>query len=881
MSNSLLSLRKRWETLLLLILTATLIALGVIAYTSRQQSVVIAEEQAQIDASLLRRWFEQERALGNLRVARLANRLAPGAELATLLADAGLDAPSTYAAWLNADGSARAEVNAEARRGNFSELPMLRAIGSLGAASDFVYGDGQAALLSLAAVDEAQGGGVLAVQSPLDEAALAQMTGRPVLFLSYAEQAAVASSDPELLAAPPRFDSTFLREVATGQQARSAVANSARGNVVAGVTALPDFANLSFSGYLALVEPTQDAARLIPLWRYIGLIVVAALILIAGGWLLQRQFRAYMNSYQGTTLAQRRGRKLRMGALFLLFVLPVLLTGGYMLWHTTEVTRELNQRTARIADDVIIASVQELATQVARFVDDPLAAGVANLAEGSTVDEWARDYQQHSQLGFVVVEQAGETTTQAITDLPTDAGEALAALEPSQSALLFVNGDGLLAAKQQIDAQTTVSAGYPVSSWLIPFTDGTSTEVTLLRGDEIAFSSLNGGQRTAFSESPRIMQAVQQASGEPFREVIGWDETTLVAAPLNLNGANVVDEAGGRIAISQGNTAYANPTTTYQGQGAGVLAVLLLVVAVCVLAIFAQDQPLKLNRTVVGYLFLLPALIWLVWWQLGPALYTIYLSTHKWSVLDPTRPFVGLHNFRLVFADERFWNAMINTVVYLIQIPIGMAISLALALVLNQKLRGIRLLRTIYYIPAVTSLVVVALMWRWIYNKDFGILNYLLGLVNLGPYGWLQSVQLALPSIMIMAVWLGLGARMLLFLAGLQSISEDYYDAASVDGATGWSRFRFITFPLLMPTTFFVLITSVIGSFQVFTPVYVLTGGGPAGATDVAVHRIYFEAWQNLRFGYASAETVVLFVCLFALTILQFRYFGERVDYVR
>jgi ABC-type sugar transport system permease subunit len=233
-----------------------------------------------------------------------------------------------------------------------------------------------------------------------------------------------------------------------------------------------------------------------------------------------------------------------------------------------------------------------------------------------------------------------------------------------------------------------------------------------------------------------------------------------------------------------------------------------------------------------------------------------------------------------VLHDEKFWNAMKNTVVYLIQIPIGMVISLGLALALNRKIRGIRFLRTIYYMPAVTSMVVVSLMWQWIYNKDFGVLNYFLSFLGLGPYGWLQSTKMALPSIMLMAIWLGLGSRMLLFLAGLQSIPEEYYEAAEVDGADAWNRFWHITLPLLAPTTFFVLVTSIIGSFQVFTPVYVLTGGGPAGSTDVAVHRIYFEAWQNLRFGYASAETWILFAILFVLTLIQFRYFGRRIQYV-
>lgn len=876
MKNSIFSPLSRWGWLLLLVVAATAVALGIVVQTSRQQTLTIAEEQAQIDASLMRRWFDQERQLRTVQAAQLAAQLTPDADLASLLAAAGLDEQLSYAAWLDSDGSTRAAPQTEVVPEDVTALPIFRAISSLGAATEFFGGGSGVALLSMAAIDESRGGGVLILQFPLDEARLAAVAERPVLFLAYDTQQPLSSSSPELLTTPPQLEPVLLREVATSQQARSVIAPLGGSRAIVGLAALPDFANLGFSGYLALVEPAPAAMGLIPQWLYGTLIAASLLILLVGCLLVQRQLRGYLDDYPALSVAERRGNKLRMGGIFVLFLVPALCAGGYMLWRTGDATLHLNTRTARIANHAVTDVTERLGAQVAQFVENGSAARALQAAEGESLQERVSAYQQEIRFDFVVVAQDGEVVSSAITELSADELDALRALGAGGADPLVPGGGALLAAKQRIDEQTTVSAGYFLSGWLTPFTDGTSTEATLLHGGSIDFTTLNSVQRAALSERDQIMERAEERPGEPFRNTIGWNENTMIASAPALGG-----EDGPRILLSQENTAYANATTTYHAEGVAILVLLIVIAIVSLIVVFTQDQPLKLNRIVVGYLFLLPAIVWLIWWKLGPALFTIYLSLHKWSVLDPTRPFVGLHNYRLLFADERFWNAMINTVIYLIQIPIGMAISLALALVLNQKLRGIRILRTIYYIPAVTSLVVVALMWRWIYNKDFGILNYLLSFLNLGPYGWLQSVQLAMPSIMIMAIWLGLGARMLLFLAGLQSISDEYYDAASVDGATGWSRFRFITFPLLMPTTFFVLITSVIGSFQVFTPVYVLTGGGPAGSTDVAVHRIYFEAWQNLRFGYASAETVVLFVCLFALTILQFRYFGERVDYVR
>ena len=293
----------------------------------------------------------------------------------------------------------------------------------------------------------------------------------------------------------------------------------------------------------------------------------------------------------------------------------------------------------------------------------------------------------------------------------------------------------------------------------------------------------------------------------------------------------------------------------------------------------ASARPQRLRETVTAWTFLAPATAHLALFSFGPILFTVYLSVHRWSPIEPVKPFVGLANFRAVLSDPLVWISLRNTVLYALYVPVTMALALGVALVLRRSTRMARLLRTVFFLPTVSSVVAIALVWQWLYNADFGLINWLLSLVGAKPVDWLGNPRTALVAVMIVSVWVQLGYQMVVFLAGLQGIPKEYLDAARVDGAGAWRRFWRITFPLLRPVTLFVLVTGIIGSFQVFTYIYVLTDGGPLHATDVVVYRIYQSAWEFLRFGDASALALILFVVLFGVTWAQFRLLGRQVEY--
>ncbi len=277
-------------------------------------------------------------------------------------------------------------------------------------------------------------------------------------------------------------------------------------------------------------------------------------------------------------------------------------------------------------------------------------------------------------------------------------------------------------------------------------------------------------------------------------------------------------------------------------------------------------------------IFIGPSLLHLAVFVLTPIAFAAWLSVHRWDIVVPQKPFVGLGNFADMAHDPTFWNALRNTFVYSLNVPIGMAVALAVALILHRSTTGVGFLRTIYFLPSVTSFVAIALVWMWIYDPSFGAANFLLRSAGLPAVGWLNSSDTAMISVMIFSIWMGIGYQMVIFLAGLQGIPAELYDAARVDGAGGWRRFRHVTFPLLRPTTFFILVTSFISSFQVFTTIYVMTAGGPVRSTDVFVYHIYQAAWEQLRMGYAAAMSWVLFLIIMAATWLQFRFLGASAD---
>jgi multiple sugar transport system permease protein len=269
-------------------------------------------------------------------------------------------------------------------------------------------------------------------------------------------------------------------------------------------------------------------------------------------------------------------------------------------------------------------------------------------------------------------------------------------------------------------------------------------------------------------------------------------------------------------------------------------------------------------------IFLLPNLILFFAFMLFPVIGSFLLSFTSWDLLGPIH-WVGLKNYVDLFQDEVFIEVLWNTIYFTaVSVPIGIFISLLLAIALNQKIRGIKFYRAAYFLPVISSMVAVAVIWQWIYNPEYGLFNFTLSLFGMKGPNWLSDSTWAMPAIIITSIWKGLGFNMLLFLAGLQGISESYYEAAELDGATTVAKFRHITVPLLTHTTFFVTVMSIIGSFQVFDTVFLMTGGGPGRSTSVVVHYLYQNAFEYFRMGYASAMAYILFFMVFIITVIQF-----------
>jgi len=288
---------------------------------------------------------------------------------------------------------------------------------------------------------------------------------------------------------------------------------------------------------------------------------------------------------------------------------------------------------------------------------------------------------------------------------------------------------------------------------------------------------------------------------------------------------------------------------------------------------------LKYSDSFWALLFLSPNLILFLMFTLVPVLASFGFSFTEWDLLrDPT--WIGLGNFKEMFSDRIFRQVMGNTLYYsLVSVPLGVAFSLLLAILVNQKLRGVKFYRAIYFLPVISSTVAVAIVWQWIYNPEFGLLNYFLEFVGIKGPNWLGSTKWAMPAVIIASTWKGLGYNMLLFLAGLQGIPEMYYESAEIDGATRMRKFFHITLPLLSPTMFFVVVMSIIGSFQVFDLVFVMTEGGPGRATSVLVHYLYQSAFEYFQMGYASAIAWVLFFIVFGLTLIQLKWSKQWVQY--
>jgi multiple sugar transport system permease protein len=290
------------------------------------------------------------------------------------------------------------------------------------------------------------------------------------------------------------------------------------------------------------------------------------------------------------------------------------------------------------------------------------------------------------------------------------------------------------------------------------------------------------------------------------------------------------------------------------------------------------------RQALAGYLFVAPAMMIFFVFTLLPVAAALYLSFTNYDVFT-RMDWVGGDNYLRIFESVVLENDVLrdafrNTFYYTFaSVPLGMAVGLALAMLLNQKLRGLGLYRTVYYVPVVTSMVAVAMIWIQLFDPLYGVISTALEGFGIKGINWLGDPNLAMPSIIAVSVWKVIGWNMLIYLAGLQGIPEYLREAASIDGANRWQIFRNITFPLLQPTTFFIFVTSLIGAFQVFDQVYVMTGGGPANATTTLVHQIYNAAFKSMDMGYAAALSFVLFGLILVVSLFSMRAVRGEVAY--
>ncbi|KEZ91641.1 carbohydrate ABC transporter permease [Lacrimispora celerecrescens] len=289
----------------------------------------------------------------------------------------------------------------------------------------------------------------------------------------------------------------------------------------------------------------------------------------------------------------------------------------------------------------------------------------------------------------------------------------------------------------------------------------------------------------------------------------------------------------------------------------------------------------KVKNMAMAYIFLLPNLVGFLIFTLIPIVCSMGLSFMEWDSANPM-VFVGFENFKRLWTDDTFKISLWNTVYYSVfTVPLTMAAALGLAIILNQKMKGINIFRTIFFFPHVASLVAIAVVWNLLFHPTLGPVNNILRFLGIAnPPGWTSSVDWAMPVIIIVSIWKSMGYYMILYLSGLQAIPRELYEAAKVDGANSFQRFKSITLPMLTPTTFFVSIMLTIACFKVFDLVSVMTNGGPGRATNVLVFNIYNTAFINYEFGYASAISMILFIIVLAITIVQFRAEKKWVSYM-
>jgi multiple sugar transport system permease protein len=284
------------------------------------------------------------------------------------------------------------------------------------------------------------------------------------------------------------------------------------------------------------------------------------------------------------------------------------------------------------------------------------------------------------------------------------------------------------------------------------------------------------------------------------------------------------------------------------------------------------------HEELFGYLFISPWLIGFAVFQFGAMLASLVISLYRADFLSPWQ-FVGFQNYAALLGDDRFWIALGNTAYYALgRMPFVLILGLSIALLLNRERRGVTLLRTLFYLPSVTSGVAIALLWLWMLNPDFGLINLALGVFGIAGPGWIYSEEWAMPALILVSLW-GVGGSMIIYLAGLRGVPASLYEAASLDGANTLHKFLNITLPMITPAIFYNLVIGIIASFQIFLNSYILTGGGPNNATLTMVLYVYRKAFQEFQMGYASALAWVLFLVILIFTAIVFRWSGAWVYY--
>lgn len=293
-----------------------------------------------------------------------------------------------------------------------------------------------------------------------------------------------------------------------------------------------------------------------------------------------------------------------------------------------------------------------------------------------------------------------------------------------------------------------------------------------------------------------------------------------------------------------------------------------------------KNSKLTKRNRMIAYAFLAPNFIGFLIFTLIPVIGSLGMSFLKWENINSFK-FVGLKNYLQLFRDSGFKISFINTVIYTLgTVPLIMIFALGFAILLNKGVKGAKFIRAVHFFPYISSIVAVAVVWQLLYHPNLGPINQFLRFIGIhNPPKWTSSSQWALPAVMLMSVWKTAGYYMIIYLAGLQEIPAALYEAAEVDGANVWEKFRHITLPMLTPVTFYVAIMSIIASFQVFTQIFIMTGGGPGRSTSVLVYLIYQEAFVNFNFGYASAMSMVLFASIMLITLVQLKWQNKWVNY--